>query len=298
MGGSDYADAGGLVRESLDWLRSNGVFVGSVAVILFVICMAVLAPLLSPHAPTVQDLERRLLPPSLLPGGDAAHPLGTDHLGRDLWSRLCYGSRISVIVAVASVAGSGALGVLLGLISGYFGGFSETAVMGLVDAMLALPFVLLAVAIVTVMGAGLLNTVMVLIITGWAVYARVVRSIVLSLKERDFVLAARSVGASGVRIVFRHIFPNTVGPIVVILALQVGEMIIAEAALSFLGLGIQPPTASWGNMISDGRAYITRAWWLVTLPGVAITVSVVSINFFADWLRRKLDPRFRRMVRS
>jgi peptide/nickel transport system permease protein len=194
-------------------------------------------------------------------------------------------------VALASVVGSGILGVSSGLISGYFGGFIETAIMGLVDAQLALPFVLLAITIVAVMGSGVLN------ISGWAVYARVVRSVVLSVREREFVLAARSVGASDTRIIFRHILPNTIAAITVIAALQVAQMIIAEAALSFLGLGIQPPAPSWGNMIADGRPYIARAWWLATLPGLAITITVLAINFIGDWLRENLDPRMRERVR-
>ena len=291
-----HADGTDRVRESLRWFRGNVVSAASVVIILFVVCTALLAPLVSGQEPTTQNLSMRLQPPGLLPGGDPAHPLGTDHLGRDVWSRLVYGSRISLLVALASVVGGGVLGISLGLVSGYFGRFTDTVIMALVDAMLAMPFVLLAVAVVTVIGGGMLNTVMVLIMTGWVVYARVVRSVVLSVREREFVLAARAVGADSLRIISAHIFPNTVNEIVVIVALQVAEMIIAEAALSFMGLGIQPPMPSWGNMIADGRGYITSAWWVVTLPGVAITITVLAINFFGDWLRRKLDPRSRRVV--
>jgi peptide/nickel transport system permease protein len=284
------------IRKSLGWFRRNVVFVASLVVILLVVCIAVLAPFVSGQEPTTQNLSMRLRPPSFLPGGDPAHPLGTDHLGRDVWSRLVYGSRISLLVALASVGGGGVLGISLGLVSGYFRGYTDTVIMALVDAMLAMPFVLLAVAVVTVIGGGMLNTVMVLIMTGWVVYARVVRSIVLSVREREFVLAARAVGADSLRIIAAHVLPNTVNEIVVIVALQVAEMIIAEAALSFMGLGIQPPMPSWGNMIADGRGYITSAWWVVTLPGLAITITVLAINFFGDWLRRSLDPRSRRVV--
>jgi peptide/nickel transport system permease protein len=293
-----YSGVLGRARQSLRWLRRNSVFVASVVVILLLVCLAVLAPVITNYDPTTQNLDTRLLHPGFLPGGDRAHPLGSDHLGRDVWSRIAYGSRISLLVALAAVAGAGALGILLGLISGYFGGLMESSIMGLVDAQLALPFVLLAIAIVAVIGPGVLNTVIVLIIAGWVAYARVVRSVVLTVKEREFVLAARSVGASHLRIIFRHILPNAFGAIIVIVALQIAQMIIAEAALSFLGLGIQPPTPSWGNMVSDGRAYITSAWWVVTLPGIAITITALAINFVGDWLRENLDPRTRKRVRT
>lgn len=263
--------------------------IGLVVTVLFA-SIAVFAPVIAAQDPAEQNLEQRLIPPVPMVGSDPLHPLGTDHLGRDVWSRLCYGARISLLVAILAVLGSGVLGVLLGLVAGYFGGFIESTIMGLVDAQLALPFVLVAIALVVILGPSFLNIVAVLVLTGWVAYARVVRSIVLSLKEREFVEASRAVGAGTARILFRHILPNTFGVIVVIATLQVAEMMISEAALSFLGLGIQPPTPSWGNMIADGRTYLARAWWLSTLPGLAITISVIAINFLGDSLRERMDP--------
>jgi peptide/nickel transport system permease protein len=254
---------------------------------------AVLAPLLAGHDPAHQDLESRLLPPLPLAGSEAAYPLGTDQLGRDVWSRIAYGARISLLVAFSAVVGAGTVGVVLGLIAGYAGGKIDGLIMGLVDAQLALPFVLLAIALVLTLGAGLLIIVVVLVISGWVAYARVVRALVLTLKNREFVEAARSIGASHARIIARHIFPNTVSVIVVIAALQVAEMMITEAALSFLGFGIQPPTPSWGNMIADGRTYLARAWWVATLPGISITLCVMAMMFLGDRLRDSLDPRSR-----
>jgi peptide/nickel transport system permease protein len=264
--------------------------IGMVVVTVFV-GAAIFAPFLTLHDPAQQDLESRLLPPAVMAGGDPTHLLGTDQLGRDVLSRLAYGARISLVVAISAVVGAGVVGVFLGLVAGYVGGKVDALIMGVVDAQLALPFVLLAIALVITLGAGFWNIIVVLIVTGWVAYARVVRALVLSLKTREFVEASRALGASHLRIVVRHIFPNTISIVLVIAALQVAEMMITEASLSFLGFGIQPPTPSWGNMISDGRTYLARAWWVATLPGLSITVCVIGLNFLGDRLRERLDPR-------
>jgi peptide/nickel transport system permease protein len=262
---------------------------GLMFAVLFV-AVAIFAPFVMPQSPTQQNLEKRLLPPVLLAGSDPQHLLGTDQLGRDMLSRIAFGARISLVVAISAVAGAGAVGVLLGLVAGYAGGKTDGVIMGIVDAQLALPFVLLAIALVITLGAGFSNIVVVLVISGWVAYARVVRAQVLSLKTREFVTASRAVGAGHLRILARHVLPNTISIILVIATLQVAEMMITEASLSFLGFGIQPPTPSWGNMIADGRTYLARAWWVATLPGISITLCVLALNFLSDGLRLKLDP--------
>jgi len=187
----------------------------------------------------------------------------------------------------------GLVGVVLALVAGYFGGRFDSVIMGIVDIQLALPFVILAIGLIAVLGPGLVNLIIVLSISGWVAYCRVVRSTVLSVKEELFVVAAKAIGATDLRIIFQHILPNTVSSIIVLATVQMAQMIMMEAALSFLGLGVQPPTPSWGTIISDGRGYLGRAWWITTLPGIAITMTVLEINFIGDWLRENLDPRLK-----
>lgn len=254
---------------------------------------AVGAPLFTDHDPAVIDIANRLRPPAWSVGGSADHPLGTDHLGRDLFSRLAYGARVSLTVGISAVAVSGAIGIALGLASGYYGRWVDDAIMRLADFELAFPFILLAVAILAVLGPGLSKVILVLGITGWAQYCRLVRAQVLSLRETEFVEAARALGASTLRVVLRHILPNTWAPVIVIASFSVAGVIIAEASLSFLGLGVPPTVPSWGGMLAEGREYLERAWWLVTFPGLALMLSVLSINVLGDGLRDALDPRLR-----
>jgi peptide/nickel transport system permease protein len=252
---------------------------------LFVV-FGVFAPLFAPQDPNAQDLAARLQPPL-----SEGHLLGTDGLGRDVLSRLIYGTRISLVVGFTAVLLSAALGIVIGLVSGYVGGWVDSLFMRIVDAWLAFPFLLLAIAIVAVLGRGLNNIVIALVITGWVLYARLVRGETLSLREREFVLSARGLGANPLSIMFRHILPNCMAPILVVATLEIGVVIVTEASLSFLGLGAAASEPSWGGMLSDGRAYLTRAWWLATLPGLAIFAVVLAVNILGDGLRDALDPR-------
>lgn len=262
------------------------------AIIVFVL-VGVFAPWLAPLDPNAQDLAARLQPP--LTGG---HLFGTDLLGRDVLSRLLYGSRVSLVIGFTAVALSGVLGVTLGLVSGYFGGRTDTVLMRIVDAWLAFPFLLLAIAIVAVLGPGLRNLVIALVVTGWVVYARLVRGETLSLREREFVLSARGLGVSHVAVMAGHILPNVLAPVLVVATLELGVVIVTEASLSFLGLGVEASRPTWGGMLADGRAYVARAWWLATLPGIAILAVVLAVNVLGDGLRDALDPRTVRRIET
>ena len=224
-----------------------------------------------------------------LPGRD--HWLGTDNLGRDVVSRLIHGARLSLTIALFAIALAGVIGTALGLLAGYAGGFVDALIMRVVDAFLAMPFVLMALAIVAALGASTPNIVVVMAITNWARYARLVRGEVLAVREREFVLLARVAGLPRWRIALEHILPNVAHSILVLATLDVGRVIILESSLSFLGLGVQPPDVSWGLMLADGRAYMSVAWWMTVMPGLAILISVLSLNVVGDWLRDRLDPR-------
>jgi peptide/nickel transport system permease protein len=258
-----------------------------------IVVVAVTAPLVSPHDPLQQDLERRAAAPTLhglRPGG---HPLGNDQLGRDILSRLIYGSRVSLGVGVVAVALGGTVGVGLGIMAGYFGGWADRVIMRIADIQLAFPFILLAMAIIAVAGPGLAKLIVILALSGWVTYARVVRSEVLSVREREFVQAARAIGLRDGRIMLRHVLPNVAAPVIVVATLELARVVILEAALSFLGLGVQPPTPSWGRMLADGRDFLATAWWISTFPGLAIMALVLGVNLVGDWLRDVLDPRIR-----
>lgn len=260
-------------------------------VLLLIVLAAVAAPVITPQGPDVTSLKLRLRPPFWMEDNTASHPLGTDQLGRDIWTRIVYGARVSLAIGFLAMLVAGPIGVLLGLVSGYRGGVTDTVVMRIADAQLSVPAILLAVTIIAVLGRSLTILIVVLGITKWVEYARVSRAEVLHLKESDFVLAATVVGAKPTRLLFRHILPNVMTPIIVLASFSVAEMILAEAALSFLGLGVQPPIPSWGSMISDGRDYLLNAWWVATWPGLAILITVLSINFVGDWLTEVLHPR-------
>ncbi len=263
--------------------------VGGTIVALAIAC-AVLAPVLAPWDPYHQAMGARLTPPVWYPGGTWHHPLGTDPLGRDLTSRIIYGARISIAAGSLAVLVSMVLGVAMGLLAGYFRGPVDTVISNGVNIMLAFPFLLLALAAVAAVGPGFGNMVVVLGVTGWPVYTRVVRAETLKYRERDFVQAARALGSSSPRIIVAHVLPNLVNTIIVMASLEVARMIILESFLSFLGLGIQPPIPSWGAMLGEGRVYMLTHWWLATFPGAAIFVTTLGINLFGDGLRDILDP--------
>lgn len=264
--------------------------IATALVVLFVMA-AVLAPLIAPHDPAEQNFLVSLAPPAWTDDGSLANLLGGDNLGRDILSRLIYGARLSLIIAVFAIALAGSVGVVLGLIAGYVGGVIDSLIMRIVDAFLAMPFILMALGFVAALGPSVSNIILVMGITNWARYARLVRGEVLSVKSRDFVALARIAGQPRWRIGIRHILPNVANSIIVLATLDLGRVIILESSLSFLGLGVQPPDVSWGLMLADGRAYMTVAWWLTVMPGLAILLSVLSLNIFGDWLRDRLDPR-------
>ncbi|MHB8644391.1 MAG: ABC transporter permease [Thermomicrobiales bacterium] len=251
---------------------------------------AALAPLIAPHDPTAQDLLGRLKPPAWVGGGARTHLLGTDALGRDLFSRVLYGARVSLTIGFTVVLTAGVVGVVLGLLSGYYGGRFDSLIMRLVDLQTAFPYFLLAVTIIAAVGTGEKNLIIVLALGSWVVYARFARATMLSVRRTAYIEAARAVGCSGTRIVFRHALPNLASPLVTLATLELSRVILAEAGFSFLGLGVQPPTPAWGLMVAEGHSYISSAWWLSTWPGLAIALAALSINIFATWLRAVTDP--------
>ena len=288
-------------------LRRGRLGLVGVAILLVIILAAIFAPWIAPHDPFQGSLSASRRCPAFttcpnLGGsfartgptrGSTEYLLGTDANGRDVLSRIIYAARISLIVGVTAVLIGGGIGVLAGLLSGYYGGASDAIIMRIADVQLAFPFILLAIAIVAVLGGGLLNVIVVLGIGSWVPYARVVRGQVLSAKHQEYVIAARTIGARDPAILFRHLLPNVITPAVIIATFGVAAAIIGEATLSFLGVGIRAPTPTWGNMLADGRAYVASAWWLATFPGIAIVLTVLSINMIGDWLRDFLDPRLR-----
>ena len=263
------------------------------AAMLVIVGSTVFAPWVAPHDPLSVNIRHRLAPPAWMEGGSPQHLLGTDQVGRDLLSRVIYGGRVSLVVGVAAVLISASIGVLLGLGAGYFGFRVDWTIMTLVNVMLTFPFVLLALAVIAVLGPSLINMIIVLGVADWPLYARVIRAETLAIREREFVTAGRALGMSHARIIFRQIFPNLVSAIVVIATLQVARVIILESFLSFLGLGIQPPTPAWGNMLGEGRIYMLDSWWIATFPGLAIFVTTLAINLMGNGLRDWLDPHLK-----
>lgn len=264
-----------------------------VAIISIIIFTAVFAPLLSPHSATKPSLADRLTPPVWTSEGSWTYPLGTDALGRDIATRLMYGGRVSMMVALFTLLLGGGMGAAIGLIAGYYGGRVDMILMRLADSTLAFPIILFGILLVVTLGGNLYNIVIAIALVLWARYARVIRGEVLAIKSRDFIARARVVGCSTPRILLVHIFPNTVNTLLVLLTLQVGWVIIVEASLSFLGAGIPPPTPAWGAMIASGREYVDTSWWVSSFPGIAIMLTVISFNLFGDWLRDTLDPKLR-----
>jgi len=259
-----------------------------------IIVCALFPAALAPDPPNEQQITKRLLPPMWMERGTNQHVLGTDQLGRDLLSRVIHGARISLVVGLCALLLSGIVGVTIGVLAGYYRGHLDDWLMRLADVQLSIPFVLLAIAIIAVIGPSNVNVVLVLAVNGWVVYARLARGQALSLREREFIAAYRALGASDARIVVRHVLPNLLSAVIVVASLELAGIITLESSLSFLGLGIQPPTVSWGYMLADGRSYLLGgAWWVVTFPGLAITATILSINVIADWLRDVLDPRLK-----
>jgi peptide/nickel transport system permease protein len=262
-------------------------------VVALVIITALAAPWVSPFDPLEQSIGERLKAPGWRDHAGRAHLLGTDHLGRDILARIIYGARPALLVGAAAVMISGVLGMITGLLAGYFGGRVDDVLMRLADIQLAFPFILLAIAVIGVLGPSLTTIIAVIGVSSWVVYARIVRGAALSLREREFVQAAQALGGGDGRILVRHILPNVFTPWLVVATLDMARVIVIESALSFLGLGVQPPAATWGGMLADGRVYISTAWWLATFPGLAILVTVLGINLFGDGLRDTLDPRLK-----
>ena len=297
----------GARRDLWRTLRRARLGLAGLFLLLIIMVSAIFAPWVAPHDPYEGSLSvsRRCPAFTTCPnlGGSFArtgptegtieYPLGTDVNGRDILSRIIFAARISLIVGVTAVAIGGTVGVVAGLLSGYYGGALDSFIMRIADVQLAFPFILLAIAIIAVLGGGLFNVIVVLGIGSWVPYARIVRGQVLSAKNQEYVLAARTVGANDGVILFRHILPNVITPAIIIATFGMAAAIIGEATLSFLGVGIQAPTPTWGNMLADGRAYVASAWWLATFPGLAIMLTVLSINVIGDWLRDYLDPRLR-----
>ena len=277
-------------RYLISQLFSNPITLIALIILVLVLIAAIFGPQLVPHDPHLQTLRMRLKPPFWQEGRVQEHLLGTDALGRDMLSRIIFGARVSLIVGVAAVTVQGTIGVFIGLLAGYYGGRVDTVAMRIGDVQQTIPFLILALAITAILDSSLTNVIIVLGITGWVTYARIVRGQVLALREREFIEATRALGSNDFRIILRHILPNVVGSVVVISTLTISTMILAEASLSFLGFGVPPSIVTWGGMVTSGRDYLTIGWWVSILPGIAILLTVLAINVLGDWLREALDP--------
>lgn len=275
------------------WNRLQRRFLVRLLVVLAIILVCIAAPLLTDFDPEQQQITARLKPAGTVLADGRVALLGTDQLGRDILTRILYGGRISLFISFSGVILAGAIGISLGLLSGYFGKGVDAAISRIVDIQLGFPGLLLAITLAAAMGPGILNVIIALGIARWTTYARMVRGEVLTLKKEEFLQAARTIGCGDLRIIMRHILPNTLSSIIVIAALHLGQMILAESSLSFIGLGVQPPTPSWGEMVNKGREYITSAWWLIAYPGLAITLTVLAFGLLGDAVRDILDPHMR-----
>jgi peptide/nickel transport system permease protein len=273
--------------------RTRRLVAAGLGFVLAVAIVALAAPWISPQDPTRQSLRGRLAAPTLQGADGRAHVLGTDHLGRDVLSRVIWGARVSLLVGFAAVVVGGLIGATLGILAGYRGGWLDSAIMTLADAQLAFPFILLAIGIIAVLGPSFPTLILVIGLSGWMSYARVLRSQVLVLRSREFVDAIHALGGSAGRIVARHILPNVLSSLVVIATLELARSIVLEATLSFLGLGVQPPTPSWGGMVQEGREYLDSAWWISTYPGLVLMLTSLVVSRTGDWLRDLLDPTLR-----
>ncbi len=280
----------------LGFIRSEGFPLIPSLILITIMVVAILAPLLAPHNPEVGVLGDRFRPPAWQTNGTADHLLGTDHLGRDVLSRLMFGARISVVVGLMVIFLAGAVGTALGIVSGYLGSWVDQVIMRITDAWLALPVLMLAIFLAAIVGPGVSNIIVILAAVWWTRYARVIRGEVLSIRERDFVRLAIVAGCSKWTIMRKHILPNVINTAIVLATLQLGQVIIAEAGLSFLGVGVPPPLPAWGLMLADGKKGLMAGyWWLTVLPGSCIMMMVLSANLLGDWLRVKFDPQLRQL---
>ena len=286
-------------KEAVPDLRSPGTaaFYASSAIALVFVFLAVWPQSVASFDPTVNDLPLRHVSPGHVDEDGRLHLLGTDHLGRDVWSRLVWGARASLMVGASGLVLGGIVGISLGLLAGYRGGWTDRIAMRIVDAFLSFPYILIAIVWAALIGTDLKSLILIVAVRGWVEFCRVVRGQALSIRERDYVSAALAVGATDWRIVLRHILPNTVAPILVVAGYELGRLVLLEATLSFLTIGIRPPTPAWGSMLSDARNYLNQAWWTVTFPGMAISLVVMSANFMGDSLRDRLDPMLRGRTR-
>lgn len=280
------------VRDFFHSLLRSGTGLAGLMFMVLVVLSAVFAPALSSHDPTKQSLSERLLPPMFF-GGSMDHPFGTDALGRDLFARVLQGARVSLLVGVAVVVIAGVVGVTLGITAGFFGKWVDAVIMRIADMQLAFPGILLALFVLYALGPSVPLVITVLAINGWMIYARVARSLVLTLRSSDFVEAAELAGARPRRVMWGHILPNLTSPLLTLAVLEFARIILAEAALSFLGYGVQPPKSSWGLILAQGQDYLSSAWWLVTIPGMIVSLTVLAANLFASWLRIYTDPKLR-----
>ena len=293
-----------VMRRSLGAVRRYPLIPITIMLVVLVL-PAIFANWVAPHHPRIGSLSNRLVPPAWVdaqgegifatPAGSWTHPLGTDKQGRDILTRIIYGARVSLMVAVISITLAGITGTILGLMAGYFGGNVDHLIMRLVDIALSIPAILLALVLAVALGPSFQTVIIVIVSIFWSRYARLVRGETLSLKHQDFVARARVAGASNTRIIARHIFPNLVNTIIVLATLEVGQVILLEATLSFLGAGLPRPTPAWGLMVASGRELIVTAWWVAAFPGLAIVLAVLSMNLFGDWLRDRLDPKLRNL---
>lgn len=281
-----------VVRRNLASFAANRLALSCAVVVLLFVAMAIFAPWIAPHDPNETDLFRRLQPPAWAPGGEWSYLLGCDALGRDILSRIIYGSRISIFIGVAVILVATAVGIMAGLAAGYLRGWVDVVISRIIDILLGFPYLIFAIGLMAMMGPGLFNIILALTYKEWVIPARVVRGETLVTRELEYVEAARALGASDRHIMLREILPNVLSSVVVVATIRMAHVIILEASLSFLGLGVQPPTASWGSMVADGRAFILEAWWVSTFPGLAILALVLSINVASQGLRDAFDPRF------
>lgn len=281
------------LRASLATFRANRLSLGAAILILVFALIAILAPLIAPHDPADGDLLRRLQPPAWRPDGEWSYILGCDALGRDILSRLIYGARISMMIGLIVISISATIGTLAGLAAGYLGGITDTLISRLVDTLLSFPYLVFAIGLMAMMGPGLHNIILALVYKEWVFSCRVVRGATLAARELEYVEAARALGCTRAHIMLREILPNILSPVLVVATFRMAYIIIMEASLSFLGLGVQPPTPSWGSMVADGREHLLEAWWVATLPGFAILALVLSINVASQGLRDAFDPRLR-----
>lgn len=274
------------------WRRPPAAVLAALCFLALLTLVAVLAPTIAPHPPARVVMGIRLTPP-VFAGGTWTHPLGTDALGQDLLSRIIFGARVSLMVGTCAVLISGGLGVTLGLIAGYLGGALDDVIMRIAEIQLAFPTILLYIAAMATLGPGLEKIIIVIGVVGWVSYARIERGVVMSVREQEYVIAAQALGARTGWILWRHILPNTMAPVIIVASFSLATTVITEASLSFLGLGVPPSVPSWGSLLADGRDYLRHAWWITTFPGLAIMATVLAVNLVGDWLRDALDPRLR-----